>query len=146
MQLKLSQTIGFLKKHKIITIISITLIATFTLWGITNLTPHPLGTKMEYLGKEDYGCWVFCDSQPASVYYYGTDMDPKSVIGYFKKSTEFEEPRLSQGKNYFGVQTPSGETIYIYHYPSAKQKLFKTDKPYVVEIPSFKYQVALDSL
>lgn len=69
---------------------------------------------MEYLGKEDYGCWVgLCDSRPASIYYYGTDLDSSGVVSYFAKSRVVEEPSLWQGKNDFGIQAPSGETIYI---------------------------------
>ena len=109
-----SMFIDFIKRHKVMTIITGILLVAVATWSISNVIPHPLGDKMEYLGKEDYGCWVgFCDSQPASIYYYGTDMDTRGVTEYFKKSTVIEEPRLSQGKNYFGIQTPSGETIYI---------------------------------
>jgi hypothetical protein len=141
----LSKIPTLLKRHKVLSIVAL-LVVLMTVWWGVNLIPKPLGDRMEYLGKEDYGNIFGFDSLPASIYYYGTDLSVEEIPAYFRKSVVVEEPRLSQGKNYLGIQTPSGETIYVYHYPSSKLKLFKTDKPYVVEIPSFKYEVALDSL
>lgn len=84
MKTRSSTFIDFIKKHKILTIISAILLVVIATWNIDNLTPHPLGDRMEYLGKEDYGCIWICDAEPSSIYYYGTDMDTKEIIQYFK--------------------------------------------------------------
>lgn len=52
-------------------------------WSIVNVMPHPLGDKLEYLGKEDYGNIFGFDSYPYSIYYYGTNMSEEEVKAYF---------------------------------------------------------------
>lgn len=111
-----------------------------------NVRPRPLGDKMVYLGKEDYRNIFGFDYLPASIYYYGTDLNIEDIPLYFKKSILLQKPFSENGKATINLQTPSGETIYIYHYASSDLSLFNTKKTYVIEIPSFKYQIALDSL
>jgi len=45
---------------------------------------YPLGDKLEYIGKQDYGCRVGCDSAPSSVLFYATDMTKEELKGYFR--------------------------------------------------------------
>lgn len=95
---------------------------------------------MEYLGKKDYGNIFGFDSQPYSVYYYGTDMSVKEIAKYFN-STIIENGTTPNGTVEFGIKLPSGETIYTQLSPTS-QSHYKTTKKYVVEIPSFKYDAA----
>jgi hypothetical protein len=136
---------NFAKKHKVLTTLLLLSLLLIFWWGIS-ATPKPLGDKMTYLGKKDYGNWLGFDSKPASTYYYGTDIDVNNLAAYFTKAKLLQQPFLENSKNTVNIQAPSSETIYIYHYPSNTQQQFKTDKRYIVEVPSFKYQAALNSL
>lgn len=117
-----------------------------TAWSAISALPKPLGDQLEYLGKEDYGNIFGFDSKPASIYYYDTELNVDQTVSYFKKADLLQTPFLENGKTTINIETPSGETIYIYHYPAKESNNFKTTKQYIVEIPSFKYQAALDSL
>lgn len=114
-------------------------------------TTYPLGDKLEYIGKKDYGCWLFCDSNPASTYYYATDMTIEEVIKYFQKTSIEREPSAINGETYFALKTPSGETVYLYYYEDGgslteQEKLSSTNKAHVLKLPSFKYQVLKNAL
>lgn len=71
----MNRIISFAKKHKIITILAVIVIIGTAWWAWVNFSSKPLGDKMEYLGKKDYGNVFGFDYHPYSVYYYGTDMD-----------------------------------------------------------------------
>jgi hypothetical protein len=53
-----------------------------------NVRPRPLGSQMEYLGKEDYGNILGFDSKPGSVYYYATDINKEELRNYFNATYE----------------------------------------------------------
>lgn len=113
----------------------------------------PLGDKLEYIGKTDYGCWLVCDANPGSTYYYATDMSVEEVTKYFKKSSMIEKPSTIDGETYFGIKTPSSETIYMYYYKDKHHKkvervgnLRSSAKQHVLTLPSFKYDAAKNSL
>lgn len=78
---------GFIKKHKTISILLGIILVGLLWWSAVNLTPKPLGDKLEYIGKEDYGNIFGFDSRPYSVYYYGTDMNEQDIKNYFSKAT-----------------------------------------------------------
>ncbi|HSW77847.1 MAG TPA: hypothetical protein VLG36_03555 [Candidatus Chromulinivoraceae bacterium] len=113
---------------------------------------YPLGDQLEYIGQTGYGCWLICDSNPNAIYYYGTDLDITSVIKYFQKATVVKQPSNIDGQIYFGIKTPSGETIYTNYYINkndvynSNTSLKSTKKQHILEIPNFKYQVAKQSL
>lgn len=138
--MRIINTPDFIKKHKVLAVILALVITLCLWWAWAQLTPHPLGDRMEYLGKEDYGNIFGFDSAPNSEYYYGTDMSLEEVAKYFN-STIVESGTTPHGTVEFGIKLPSGETIYSKLYPVAQSK-YKTTKKGVVEIPSFKYDAA----
>lgn len=156
MQAKIKKTPHFSKKIKIIAsiagILATLLIGWWMYTAYTNSIPHPLGNKLEYLGKKDFGGeLLYHDYDSYSIYYYATDMSVEEVISYFKKSSVIKQPDETKDESYFGIKTPSGETIYtsLYNKDAAwkdNPDLPKTSKKYILEIPSFKYQAAKDSL
>jgi hypothetical protein len=84
--------------HIIILTIGVLLLILAGYWAWNNFSPKPLGSKLEYIGKEDYGCIIlFCDSGPSSTYYYATDMSLEEVKKYFGKASA-SEPNM-QGTN-----------------------------------------------
>jgi hypothetical protein len=66
------------------------LIASWWLYSATRV--YPLGDKLEYIGKSDYGCPLICDANPGSTYYYGTDMSAEEVVRYFKGAVILNAP------------------------------------------------------
>jgi hypothetical protein len=141
------------QKHIItIVIIIVTAFALSSLW-LTIAKPfetYPLDDKLEYIGKDNYGCYIFCDSTPAAIYYYATDMDVNEIITHFSKTTLEKEPTTIDNETEFGLKTSSSETIYFYYYDSPEsvhdEGLRKTDKRHILSLPSFKYNLAKESL
>lgn len=138
----------------IIIIILLSLCGLFALYIYPNfIFSKPLGDKLEYIGKTDYGCWVVCDANPGSTYYYATDMSAEEITKYFKKSSMIEKPSTIDGETYFGIKTLSSETIYMYYYKDKHHKkvervgnLRSSAKQHVLTLPSFKYDAAKNSL
>ncbi len=115
---------------------------------------YPLGdsSKLEFVGQVGYGCWIICDSNPASTYYYATDMSVENTITYLKKVIPIEQPSQVDNEISFGIKTPSGETLYPRYFIN-KQPVYnshsyfkQTNKQHLLSIPSFKYGVLKDSL
>jgi hypothetical protein len=111
---------------------------------------HSLNNGLEYIGKDEYGCYIFCDSTPAATYYYATDMDVSEVIAHFSKTTLEKEPSTIDNETEFGLRASSNETIYFYYYDNPENVkdtgLKKTDKRHILSLPSFKYNLAKESL
>jgi len=131
---------SFVKKHKTLSVVLTLVIALCLWWAWGQFAPHPLGEKMEYLGREDYGNILGFDSAPASIYYYGTDMNVDEIAKYFS-GTVIENGTTPNGTVEFAIKLPSGETIYSKLYPAIQSK-HKTTRKSVLEIPSFKYDTA----
>jgi hypothetical protein len=108
---------------------------------------YSLGSQLEYVGKESYGCWLICDSNPSSIYYYATDMNVDQVIQYFRNTSIEQQPRTLDGETDFILTTKSGEDISIYYY-SDKAKITKdmalkaSNRSHIISIPSFHYSIA----
>lgn len=111
---------------------------------------YPLGdsSKLEYVGEVGYGCWLFCDSNPASTYYYATDMSVEEVMGYFRRAKSRQSPRTIDNVTDFTLDTNDGQDISIYYYTNKQDKNLntyqfkRTDRKYIVSIPSFDYEIA----
>ncbi len=146
------QTRKITKKQTVMIAIAGVIVVLASWWAYVSFMPHPLGDKLEYLGKEDFGGGLFFqDYRPYSEYYYGTDMTPEEVISYFKKSSVVKAPSPAVGEAYFGIRAPTGETIYVTLYDkeivqTKYPDLHKTNKKYILELPSSKYEAAKASL
>lgn len=120
----------------------------------------PLGDKLEYIGKTDYGCWLACDANPGSTYYYATDMSVEKVAdSLFTKATLKEKPQLGStpmGNKeiqdfWIQLQGSHGQNLYITYYQDASElrhflHLKDTSKPHVISIGSESYAIAKDML
>ncbi|HEU5122054.1 MAG TPA: hypothetical protein VFT59_04360 [Candidatus Saccharimonadales bacterium] len=115
--------------------------------------PKPLGEKMEYVGKRDYGCWLgFCDSKPGATYYYATDMNVEEVVRYFGKAKLLRTSPADSFHRYstleFNTQKADFE-IKIYTDKSDESKHINIQEPtkkYMISIPHFDYSVAKEAL
>lgn len=105
--------------------------------------PHPLGDKMEYLGKEDYGNVFGFDSHPYSVYYYGTDMSEEEIIKYFKKATLNYHTAESTNETLMNF-TVDGKEFYLTYYK--KLDTFESNKKAGVSLTNSHFIEAQKSL
>jgi hypothetical protein len=138
------------KKKTWLTVIVGILVISLSWWAWNEFVPRPLGDKLEYLGKKDYGNLLGFDSFPYSVYFYSTDMEASEAVEYFAKGHIIDEPS-TQKETSFTLQTSNGETFRVSFYTkdAFEDKYSNLPKPkndYVLSIPSFKYNVAKDSL
>lgn len=138
------------KKRWLFVAIIIVLVLLIGWWAYDQHRERPLSNSFEYLGKSDYGCWVVCDSNPGSTYYYATDMSVKEVTNYFKRTTS-SSLRTFDGITDFTLKTKSGNTISIYYYIDKNRVRSEgfnkeTNKKAIVSIPSFHYDTAKDAL
>lgn len=103
---------------------------------------YPLDDQIEYLGKTDYGCILVCDSPPASVYYYSTDMNTKELASHFTQATLLEKSSKTAKTIIFGLRSPGGETVHVHFYTDkseAPSDFQFTNKKYIFDIPDTKY-------
>ena len=136
----MNRIVSFIKKHKIITTFAVIVIIGGAWWAWMNFSPKPLGDKMEYLGKKDYGNILGFDSRSYSVYYYGTDMDEEELAGYFDaKYTPLESMAFKNAR--FVVD----EKEFLFTYQQ-REDFFKTSKKYIVTLNGSKYPLAKASL
>lgn len=62
---------------------------------LRNQKPEPqnLGAQLEYVGRDDLGCFLWwCEVKPYSVYYFATDLGLDELKGYFPKAYFLSEP------------------------------------------------------
>jgi hypothetical protein len=121
--------------------------------------PHPLGEKLEYIGKEDYGCTGFCDSKPSSTYYYATDMSIDEVIHYFKRVTIESDQDIHSTSDpsiprTFSLKSPKGDVFYITYYINGQEYIDKSKsefqntnkRQHILTVLDEQYTAAKDSL
>lgn len=139
MQKKSSPLVTFIKKHKATSIILVIILVGLLWWSVANLTPRPLGDRLDYLGKEDSGGGLFyMDYTPYSVYYYGTDVTPEQLVNQFK-DTSLKHPIEDNGQ-YIDVWLESHGETFSFTYK--KEGNFKTTKKYILSILDEDYPKA----
>lgn len=145
-----------------VVLLIVTAVIRFTPWVQLDNSPKPLGDRLEYIGKKDYGCGGFigvCDAAPGATYYYGTDMSIEEVARYFKEAETTERPLLEwsfeeDGTQYrlsFANKKISGKGFSLNYYDDSGHrvkdyKLLSTSKKFLVELDSQSYQNVKDAL
>lgn len=132
----------------ICTIVLIILLPT-SWFAYTAFSPKPLGDKLEYIGKQDYGCIVFCDSRPGSVYYYATDMNIEQIEAYFNNAVvkRPSEDKMDYAWIWLKNKVSSQTFLLNYYNQEDSQKLtHKREDKNIISITSEQYATALDSL
>ena len=126
-------------------IIGVIIIATVSVgwWAWVNFSPKPLGDKMEYLGKEDFGNILGFDTHPYSVYYYGTDMTKDEVITYFSKATLNYQTQEKANETLLNF-TLNGKEFFVTYYKDLN--VFRSKSQTGISIDSFHYADAQKSL
>lgn len=136
-------------------IIGLIVMASFILGFLTfdhlNKQPRDLGPELEYIGKSEYGCWMpgFCDSGPATSYYFATNLSLEELKTYFKdakpiSSLNIDQPLQTPKRLFF---TTNGDKWVIVYY-SAQEVLEKnpevarTKKPFVISMDSSTFPKA----
>ncbi len=115
-------------------------------WAWGQFSPRPLGDRLEYVGREDYGCWIICDSAPASVFYYATDMTPEEVVAYFEKAV-VELPSESEGVN-LRIWLKKDDSSFLVRYYNDDDKIskFTSRSRKIISVRSQDYETAKASL
>ncbi len=114
-------------------------------WAWGQFSPKPLGNGLEYVGREDYGCWLICDSAPASVFYYATDMTPEEVVRYFEKA-DVELPSESEGVNVRIWLKKDNSSFLVRYYNDDKIRKFTSKDRKMISVRSQDYETAKASL
>ena|SRR5260370_32679175 len=157
---------GFVRKHKIVTAL-LCIVLAFTLFFTVKgwiETPTDLGPKLEYIGKEDFGCAPFplvfvCPGPFYSAYYFATNMSEEELAGYFTKAKLNELSRGGGGVDYaaddiylkVNFQTNRNPYFHFYFYYKiqavlANSRLKSTGKLHIVSITNSDYKLAKESL
>lgn len=111
---------------------------------------HPLGdpSKLEYVGEVSYGCWLLCDANPASTYYYVTSLKPPDIANIFTKAQLYRPIQQDIESTRIWLINSNVDFILSY-YPNpsvAGIKNVTQSKKHVVSIPSLNYQKAVNAL
>ena len=108
------------------------IVALLTSWWVWDyFSPKPLGDKLEYIGRTDYGSWLpLSSSSPTGVYYYATDMSIGEVGRYFKKATMTDTtsnlPNASSyDRQYLSYKNRETGQTFLASYVTEGQKIQK---------------------
>jgi hypothetical protein len=150
--MKTTKTPRISKKQKLLLGIAGIFVVLAGWWGYVNFMPHPLGDRLEYLGKENLGGGLFFrDYAPYSVYYYGTDMSVEEVVRYFK-GARLAHP-LEQGMGYTEIWLKNdshSKAAKIFYYETAEltQANIKNSsgKRHVIKTHEENYELLRQSL
>ncbi len=126
-------------------------------WAWNQFSPKPLGDKLEYVGRSDYGSWLpLSSAPPTAVYYYATDMSNESLVNYFRNATSSSSDGSALNTDYKDQYIKlknkhSGKEFLVVYYSdgaaTARQnKLSPITKSHVVTVDSFNYDIAKASL
>lgn len=135
-------------KQKIPLIILIGIILGFIAFMVyPSLQSHPLGEKLEYIGKESSGSWLpMSSATPSDLYYYATDLTAEEIVLYFPKAKLSSPLQKSSEYASFDFITPSDKkvtaTLYLDKNTQVKNipDAFKsTDKQHLFTVADYNY-------
>lgn len=140
-----SKLINVVKKHKFISVVIGFVVILLTWWIVNGFMSHPLGNEMTYLGKKDYG-GPFGDSNPASTYYYGTEMNSNEIQNYFKNAKYSGTEGQTIGENYsstvFDFTSPKGNFKISYYNNNNIFSAPNIKHSHTVSVESYDYSAA----
>ena len=158
MEDSLLQFTRFIKKHGLLSIAIVLFVIIGGWLFFASQKTYPLGDKLEYIGKDDYGCVLMCDSDPASTYYYATDMSVDDIAHAFKNATEDDTPQVSSTTvnnqdvqiKWLSFKDTNGRSFYIDFYEDPSQLIkyyhFPGNHKYIINIGSGSYPIVKDAL
>jgi|GEM_PF-5203217 len=161
----MKKMLGYLKRHwagvVVVGLILFVLVGGFGLWALTKgPRPQDLGSQLVYVAQRDFGCQiprltVYCDGDPSTEYYFATDLDKESLRKYFKTKNNqpANESHGGGGDGFefddFTYDTDRGQIVlsfYEYDDPTAIERMYNTNKKYIIEISSADYEIAKSAL
>lgn len=101
------------------------LVTAFSVFMFSAQTKGPgnLGSKLEYIGKKDFGgCFLFyCEYPPSTDYFYATDMIDEELKTYFKGAS-YIEPKPNREDPYYSdyYEDGSAEQEMVFRYAEGK--------------------------
>lgn len=147
-------------KNRFLVMLSIIFVVLTTFFGAKTYIERPqdLGSRLEYVGKSDYGCYFLCGVLPSSVYYFATDLNQSGLKNYFTKAAYVEHPNSGGGfsstyqfEDLFFKPFGSDEEFLINFYDDTQaviesNHLKQTNKQFIISIDSSHFMRAQDSL
>ena len=119
-------------------------------WAWGQFAPKPLGDRLVYIGREDYGNFpFFSDSKPGVNYRYTTGMSIHETEKYFKNASLFKPTEQDSGNLRVWLHsTKQNKEFIIYYYDSgaASGTLGIQTKQNIVVVPGTYYNLAKESL
>ena len=153
MKTEAKKTPRFSKKQKILTAIIGVLVILVGWWGYVQIMPHPLGERLEYLGRQNFGGWFI---ERSSEYYYGTNMTQEELKTSFKKAHYDSSVQDIVGhsatyssKDMLFNSNKGGFVITYYNDANAvieSLHLPNSNKKHVISIIDSSYDIAKDAL
>lgn len=150
-----------INKFSPLLIIGIIIVAITGWWAFGKIAfpaqSYPLGDKIDYVGKTDYGTIPFLsDSEPGATYHYATDMTPPEIAGYFTDATIAQPEKIADWQNQgpdFMIDFTSNKSGYpfsVYFHADGKEHLngfgLSASKRYSLSVDSHDYETAKNSL
>ena len=123
------------------------------IWAKTN-EPNDLGPELTYIGKKDFGCFVFwCDSKPYSEYYFATNLSKADIDTYFKDAKLVQNIDGASGSytyNQLHFKTTKGVDFWLIYYNAKSDTLLPTAKSVhqtnTISITDHDYHLAQSAL
>jgi hypothetical protein len=121
-------------------------------------SPTNLGPQLQFVSKQNYGCYFFCDSSSGTSYYYATSLQPddlgkyfvgascKSVNGNSWSQDELIDCTYKSSDFIVTYYGKSKADITWYNDPYITHLLQETDRRYVITIDSSAYVTARAAL
>jgi hypothetical protein len=132
----------------IVGLIVIGVIAWLTPWVHLDNSPKPLGDRLEYVGKFDYGC-IGCDAAPGAAYYYATDMKLEEVVGYFR-GAKLIKLQVESKSTFVQLENGKEKFTFDYYTPKNQSQLGDFEIRFrdknMIDIDAKYYATAKDSL
>lgn len=107
-------------------------------WVVFNsLRTYPLGDRLVYKEKKEYGCsvmFIICDAEQHTDYIYATSMKPDEIASYFKKATVLKK-QISGSNSLYILHTQDGKDVSL---DIKKSDSFNSE--YIVTIYDYSYR------
>lgn len=129
-------------------LVVLVLLALGGMWIWFHNAPKPLGDRLEYIGKQDYGCWLVCDSPPSSNYFYTTNMTLDEITRSLSQTSRLHVSEIMGGSNEYTFQNITlylpHQVIITYYVDGEKAASYfglkRGHKQHLIEIDSSDYE------
>ena len=119
---------------------------------MVNKAPRDFNSEFKFAGKQDYGCFLLCDSMPGSTYFYATNISEEGFKQSFKGVKVISvDSGVDSSNAYhvigFTVSDGRGDTtFYVNFYESYKGNINSRRAKHMISFSSSDYELIRNSL